>query len=261
MPKGFFNVQNLGDVAQIQINGIIGDWGNSSIDVIEQIENIGNDEIEILIQSPGGSAFEGIAIHNVLVAHKAKVTTKIIGAAASAASVIFMAGDERIMPKNTHLMIHEPSVVIQGRARDLREAADFLDSITQSLLATYGPRVNMAESDLLGMITAETWMTANEAYNHGFATQTIAANKAVALSNDFLNRFHNLPSSVTALSLDDIQSIKDFERYLRESGGYSRTTATAIVATARNLLQSDSAQMSAIANVLNKFKLGANHAI
>lgn len=262
MAKGFFNVENMGDEkARIHINGVVGDWydGNTSLDVVNVIEGTQASEIEVLIQSPGGSAFEGIAIYNALKYHSAKVVTSVIGAAASAGSIIFMAGDERRMPTNTWLMIHEPSLNISGKAQDLREAADFLDGLTQSLASTYAPYVNISDDKLLRLIADETWINAESAIDMGFATHMDEHLEAVALSQDFANRFAHLPDAMAFKSISDvingIHTTKDFEKVLRDSG-CSRTLATALVGKAKTLMQSESAaDFGTIYQHLKDFKI------
>lgn len=260
MAKGFFRAENAGGgKVRMHINGIIGDWGNTSADVIWQIENQQAEQIDVYIQSPGGSAFEGLAMYNALRNHPAKVTTHILGAAASAGSIIYMAGDERVMPANTWLMIHEPSLRINGTARQLREAADFLDGMTQSLLVTYAPHVTLTEDEIMAKIMAETWINASDAVNWGFATTLAPAMEAVALASDFANQFENLPANLAAQPVESvingIHTLKDFERTLRESG-CSKQLATALVSKGKQLLQSESAsELQALHNTLNTFRL------
>ncbi|GLS27742.1 head maturation protease, ClpP-related [Marinibactrum halimedae] len=251
----FFKTENVSnEKSRYHINGVIGHWGNSTDDILWHIENNKSSELEIFIQSPGGNAFEGLAIHNALVAHSARVTTQVLGAAASAGSLIFMAGDERIMPDNTHLMIHEPTVNVNGKARELREAADFLDGLTNSLVSTYLPRASIDEEQLLHMIRAETWMNAKEAVEYGLATQRVAASGANNLGGDFNARFASLPTAQakTPIDVDSITSLKDAESCLRESG-FSKSKATTMVAKIRRLLQSDSENETAILNTLKSF--------
>lgn len=262
MSKGQFTVENLSDTKKrYHINGVIGDWGNTSLDVISFIsyEADSTTDIEVVIQSPGGSAFEGIAIHNALKAHPAHVTTKVLGAAASAGSIIFMAGDTRIMPENTYLMIHEPTLGINGKASELREAADLLDGITKSLIVTYGPHVNISEDELLALIVKQTWINAKDAQSMGFATEVSDGLEAVALSRDFTQRFDSLPAPVEASTvkafIDNIHTIKDLERSLRDSG-CSKAMATALASKARDIGLSDSAQDSElILSALKTFSL------
>ncbi|GEM_PF-1844721 len=262
MPKGFFKVQNFGNgKAKININGIVGDWydGNTSLDVLNVIDNTDADEIEVTIQSPGGSAFEGIAIHNALRQHSAKITTTVLGAAASAGSVIFMAGDERVMPENTLLMIHEPSLNVSGKAKELRDAADFLDSLTETLLSNYSPYVNIDNDELMALIVAETWINATDAKEMGFATTVDEQLQAVALTNDFMSRFDNLPKNIcnatVSQTMAKINNMKDLEKVLRESG-CSKSLATALVGKAKTLFQSESAaDLDSIHNHLSNFTL------
>lgn len=262
MSKGHFSVRNTGaNKRTVHINGVVGDWydGNTSQDVIAAIEAITVDEIDVVIQSPGGSAFEGIAIYNALKNHSAFVKTTILGAAASAASIIFMAGDEREMPANTFLMIHEPSLNMSGRARELREAADFLDNLTASLVATYSPYVSVSDDEVLALLEAETWINADDAIEMGFATSITQGHDAVALSKDFAARFDNLPKCLVEHSVADVVSsisnINEFEKTLRESG-CSRALANALVAKAKALFQSESdASLDGLLNELKLFEL------
>ncbi|WP_438863773.1 head maturation protease, ClpP-related [Neptunicella sp.] len=261
MAKGFFKIENAAPgKINLHINGVVGDWGNSSDDVIYQIENQTADEINVFIQSPGGSAFEGIAIYNVLRKHSAKVVTHILGAAASAASIIFMAGDERIMPANTYLMIHEPTLGIYGKAKELREAADFLDGMTTALAATYSPYINIDDGELMKMLVAESWINATDALEMGFATTVDDEIKIAALSHDFTSRFDNLPTALTQCPVSTIvgkiNNIKDFEHVLRESGGCSKSLATALVSKAKDIMQGEPVDHTeAIFNTLKNFKL------
>jgi ATP-dependent Clp protease protease subunit len=260
MAKGFFKIQNAGaNKITININGIIGDWGNSSEDVVWQIESQTADEIEVFIQSPGGSAFEAIAMYNALRLHPAKVTTYVLGAAASAGSIVFMAGDVRVMPVNTYLMIHEPALNINGKASQLRTAADFLDSMTTALVSTYLPHVTIDADKILELIVAETWIKAIDAQDMGFATKIDHDMQVAALSHDFENTFENLPKALTQQPIsgviENIKNIQDFERTLRESG-CSKALATALVSKAKELLLSESvSDTEAIFNSINNFKL------
>lgn len=129
------------------------------------------ERIDIYINSYGGSVFEGTAIYNQLKRHPAKKVVHIDGFACSIASVIAMAGDEVLMPKNTLMMIHNAWMMAVGTAAELHKAAEDLDKINaagrQAYLIKSGGRLN--EKDLIEMMDAETWLTAEDCIKYGLA--------------------------------------------------------------------------------------------
>jgi len=140
----------------------------------------------IHINSHGGEVAEGLAIYNMLKNHPAKVKTYCDGFACSIASVIFMAGDERIMNNASMLMIHNAWTYTAGNADDLRKVADDLDIISQGAFAAYKSAVNISDEKLLEMLDAETWILPDDALEMGFATSIIGAEQTnkVAASAD-----------------------------------------------------------------------------
>ena len=128
-------------------------------------------EIRIYINSYGGSVFEGTAIYNQLKRHPAHKTVYVDGFACSIASVIAMAGDEVVMPRNTMMMIHNMWSCVCGNAAELRKAADDLDIINdagrQAYLAKAGDK--LTEAKLAEMMDAETWLTAAQCVEYGLA--------------------------------------------------------------------------------------------
>jgi ATP-dependent Clp endopeptidase proteolytic subunit ClpP len=153
-------------------------------------------ELNVEINSPGGDVFAALAMHNGLKASGKTITVKIMGVAASAASLIAMAGDKIVMPKNTFMMIHNPWSFAQGNADELRDTADTLDKIGASLKATYAARTGMDEKELDAMLATDTWMTADEALERGFATEVV---DAVAANAKFDMARAELPAAVAAL--------------------------------------------------------------
>jgi hypothetical protein len=115
--------------------------------------------LEIHINSPGGDVFEGTTIHNMIKAHKAATKTVIIdGLAASIASIIAMAGDKIVMPKNAMMMIHDPSMVAWGRPEDLTKAADTLTKVRGTLVSTYADRTGLDAAEVAQLMAEETWV-------------------------------------------------------------------------------------------------------
>jgi ATP-dependent protease ClpP protease subunit len=149
--------------------------------------------IKILLNSPGGDAFEGLAIQALLKRHGARVEVEIVGLAASAASVIAMAGDSIAMHEGSLFMIHEPWTFAVGDAGEMRTTAEFLDKVNSSALDVYERRTGRARSEIAKLVNDETWMTAHEAVQEKFATSVIEgaapepAAKASAAARTFMS--------------------------------------------------------------------------
>lgn len=154
---------------KINIYGYIGFWDTSAEHILSQIEDSKANEIHVHINSGGGSAFDGIAISNILKNHDAKVVAHIDGWAASAASIIAMGADEIIMPSNTMLMIHQASTFVSGNADELEKVADDLRKVDKAVKASYKHRFVGEDDELEKLLNEETWLTAEEAKALGFA--------------------------------------------------------------------------------------------
>lgn len=163
-------------ITTLTIYGDIGEswwWDSTSaVDVDNALKNAGKNDLVIKLNSPGGSAFDGIAIYNRLKDHEGKVTIHIDGWACSAASVIAMAGDEVIMGAGAMLMIHEASNIVWGNKGDFRSEADLLEKLEDGIIDIYMTKANVSREDIREKVDAETWFSANEAVEIGFATST-----------------------------------------------------------------------------------------
>lgn len=175
--KKYFQLATDGDTADLDIYGDIASWswsgGNiSAANLSRQLEELGDvSQINVHINSYGGEVAEGLAIYNALRRHKAKVVTTCDGFACSIASVIFMAGDERLMSKASLLMIHNAWTSAYGvNANDLRKLAEDMDAITARSKAAYLDRVSIGEDELSALMDAESWISPDEAVEMGFAT-------------------------------------------------------------------------------------------
>jgi len=138
--------------------------------------------IEMFVDSPGGAAFDGIAIYNQLVRHRGPVTATIDGLAASAASLVVMAAETVTMSSGSFLMLHNPWGFVVGDARDMRATADQLDGIRKSYLDVYSQRSGRNADEIAGLMDAETWLDAEEAVLAGFAEMTDDARKVAAFA-------------------------------------------------------------------------------
>lgn len=164
---------------QLLLYGDIGQYysysGISLDSVVSALAGKSADTIEVFINSYGGDLFESIAIKNYLMRRPEKIVTYVDGIAASGGSVIAMAGDEIIMPKDSQLMIHNPWTYAAGNAEDLRKMADDLDKAATSGQETYLKHFTGTREELVALLEGESWLTAEEALSYGLATKVIDA--------------------------------------------------------------------------------------
>ena len=159
------------DVARVDIIGEIGYFGVTAEDFTAELRGITAATIEMHVHSPGGDAFDGVTIYNQLVDHPAAVTTIVDGLAVSAASIIAMAGDTRIMNPGSEMMIHNGSTFCIGDAADMRSTADRLELANRSMAAIYTERAGGTVEHWLEAMAATSWYSADEAVTAGLATE------------------------------------------------------------------------------------------
>lgn len=200
MAKNWYSIEAKADenAAEINIFDAIGNtWDGEGVTAkkfIADLKPLNGKALTVFINSPGGSVMDGLAIYNALKAHQGGVTVKVLGWAASAASFIAMAGDKIVMPENTFMMVHNPLSWAYGNASDFREVADTLDKIGGSIVNIYVARTGKSEDDVKALLDAETWMTAKEAVDKGFADEVVAEIAAVNAAFDV----SKLPENVRA---------------------------------------------------------------
>jgi ATP-dependent Clp protease protease subunit len=177
-----FNATKLADgVLEMNMLDVIGeDWwtggGITANRVKAQLDqNKDAKTIKVLMNSPGGDAFEGLAIQSLLKRTGARIEIEVIGLAASAATVISMAGDSIAIHEGALFMIHEAWTFAMGTKRDMRQVADFLEKVDGSILDIYARRTGRPAAEITPLVEATTWMTAHEAVAQKFATSVIAA--------------------------------------------------------------------------------------
>lgn len=160
--------------ASISIYDTIGDnWEGTGVTarrISAALRSIGARAVTVNINSPGGDFFEGVAIYNLLRTHAAKVTVQVMGLAASAASVIAMAGDEILMGDGAFLMIHNAWAVAIGNRHDLAAAAEQLAPFDAAMAQVYAERAGIARDAAATLMDKETWLGAAQAVDQGFAT-------------------------------------------------------------------------------------------
>ena len=139
----------------------------------------GSGDITVWINSPGGDCVAASQIYTMLMDYKGNVTIKIDGIAASAASVIAMAGDKVLMSPVSMMMIHNPMTIAFGGSGEMQKAIDMLKSVKDSIINAYELKTGMSRTKLAHLMDAETWMDANKAIELGFADEVIQRNGAV----------------------------------------------------------------------------------
>ena len=215
--KDFLNIKNLDEKAELHFYGeIVSDewekWSDLDTcpeDVLNYLSKIENSkELDIYINSGGGSVFAGLGIYNILKRHKGRKTVYVDGLAGSIASIIAMVGDEIIVPSNSFIMIHKPLCGVCRNANDMREMADTLDRIEEGLINTYKTKLkdNVDIETIKAMVNAETWLTGEEASKYFNITVT-EANKMIAkVDTNLLNSYKNVPEN---LKTKDINMAED----------------------------------------------------
>lgn len=227
--KYFSMVKNSNNEAHINIYGVITSmcWFENDVSAdgfVKALEALGDvSKIKVYINSYGGEVAEGLAIYNALKRHKAHVVTYCDGMACSIASVIFMAGDERIMNESSLLMMHNAWIYVQGNADELRKQADDLEKITQASITAYKAHSNLSEEKIKALLDAETWLSPDEALEYGFATAIEKTEKEKASQNARARLFEIImksqPKSTEAEDEEDEKEPEDGEEEKEPEAG------------------------------------------
>ena len=221
-----FDVHAEAGVTDIDLYDEIGFFGISAAEFRKRLKRITGD-VRLRINSPGGDVFDGIAIYNDLVAHPGAVSVEVTGIAASAASLVAMAGERITIAENAFLMIHNAWILALGDRHLLGHVAGVLAQIDSALAATYAARAGIELDTVSEMMDAETWFSGAEAVEQGFADD-VAVLPAPKASFD-LSGFRNAPVSLKSVALSDDarpSTVRDLERHLRDAG-WSRRDAQA----------------------------------
>jgi ATP-dependent protease ClpP protease subunit len=180
--RPMFDIVNRGGpdttYAEIYIYDEIGFWGVSATDMVHELTGLVCDEIDVHINSPGGDVWDGIAIFNGLLRHSARVNVIVDGLAASAASVIAMAGDTVTMATGSQMMVHDASGAAYGNADTMAQMVDLLNAVSDNLAAIYSARAQGGTAKAWrAVMKAETWYSADEAVESGLADKVDKASK------------------------------------------------------------------------------------
>ncbi len=188
----WYAIRARGTGAEVAIYDEIGAYGVSAKGCLAELGALPEGTpVDLRLNSPGGSVFDAVAIHNALKRHEGTVTVWIDGIAASAASYVAMAGDEIVMPENAFLMIHDPAGLVMGTAEDMRAMAEALDKVKGSLVSGYAAKSGRTPEEVSALMAAETWFDASDAVAQGFADRLIEPVRIAA--NFDIGRFRNAP--------------------------------------------------------------------
>ena len=209
MPKWYeIKAAVADDTDEIYIYDEIGLWGIDAKQFIDDLNQITASKIDLRLNTPGGSVFDGNAMFNALKRHPANITTYIDGIAASMGSIIALAGETVHMADNAMYMIHNPWTLAWGDANELRNSANLLDKLRISMVRVYSEKTKLSEDEIIKLMDDETWYTADEAKNAGFVDELQEGLKAAAcFDQDKFKAFKHPP--VSLIKAKDPEPIDD----------------------------------------------------
>ncbi len=223
--------------ASIGIYDVVGDpWSDNPVTakrVSAILRTLGSEtDLVVNINSPGGDVFEGLAIYNLLREHKGKVTVRVLGVAASIASIIAMAGDEVQIARTGFLMIHNSWTYAAGNRNDFRALADTLEPFDRAMASVYAARTGEPADDMAGLMDSETWIGGESAVEQGFADGLLAsdevANDPKATAHTFAQRQMDAALARGGMSRKDRRElIASFKTATRTAGGDGEPSASA----------------------------------
>jgi ATP-dependent Clp endopeptidase proteolytic subunit ClpP len=219
---------SAGETATIQIFDQIGeDWfggsGLSGKQFSDVLNEVGNGPLLVEINSPGGNVWDGLSIYNQLRGRRAPVTTRVVGIAASIASIIALAGDRVEMAEAALMMIHDPSGMASGTSEDMRKMADALDQHAEVLVGVYAKKTGKSPEAIRAAMKAETWFTTQEAIAFGLVDKPI---KQLAMAA----KWH--PRAVTKTAPETVKNNlrRGLEQYAEGLAGEGLEKATVLEA-------------------------------
>ena len=191
--RKFWNWSENEDERILRIDGVIAEepWIDDEITPKQFKSELmsGSGDITLWINSPGGDVFAASQIYNMLMDYKENVTVKIDGLAASAASVIAMAGTRVLMSPVSEIMVHNPMTVAIGNAEEISKAIDMLSEIKESIINAYELKTNLPRDEISKMMDSECWMNAKKAVELGFADEIMYTEKdqnSEKISNSYI---------------------------------------------------------------------------
>ena len=193
-----YEFTNEAESISLKLYDTIGDdgWGGgiTTAQIEEVLNNESNKPLNIYINSYGGEVFEGFAIYNMLKRYKGFKTVVVDGIAASIASVIAMCGDKVVMNEASMMMIHNASGVCIGNAEEMQKVVNALEQMNEVIRDVYRARTNLTDERLEELMNNETFMSAKECVEYGFADTILENNSEERLTNQInaLNEYKNV---------------------------------------------------------------------
>lgn len=181
---------------EVSIYDEIGAYGVNGKDYMDAFNALPPGDVIVNINTPGGSVFDALAMMNGMRASGRKITTRVMGIAASAGSYIAMAGDRIEMPENTYMMVHNPMTMAYGNADEMRSTAQMLETIGSSMHATYAKRTGRTTEQVAELLAKDTYLTAQECKDLGLCD---VVTPAVAVSAKFDPDLKTIPKHVQAM--------------------------------------------------------------
>lgn len=212
--KPTFSMKVKDTKATIVMYGQIGEsfWEESvtAKDVIKEIRDMSDSvkEIEVRLNSPGGSVFDGVSIYEALKQHKAKVTVFVDGLAASIASIIALAGDEIVVGEGAFFMIHQPMAGTFGNRAELERMIDILDRIEAQMVGIYHRKTKLSHAEITKMLSKDTWMSAEEAVDMGFADKISESGTEMRVAASMLKDCPWIKSQMPESNLNKVNQFK-----------------------------------------------------
>ena len=227
--------------ATVYLYDEIGWFGIEAEKFVKDLNNIKAEVIHLRVNSPGGAVFDGTTIYNAVKQHKSKIIAHVDGLAASIASVIIMGADEVQMAENAFIMIHEPWSMVMGNAEGLRQEADLLDKVRDTIAKTYMNKSGKDQDEINLMMNAETWLNAQEALEAKFIDTIYEEKLEKAEVTLFdLSVFNKVPDQLQ--QSEAVPTARELEKVLKQSG-CTQKQAKAILAAGYDGLQRDVADV------------------
>lgn len=224
----------------------LGEEKTDAFSLKDALKHVDTPNLTVRINSYGGEVSEGLAIYSLLSDFKGHVKTIVDGFACSAASVIFMAGEERVVPENGLLMIHNAWTEARGDSNKMKKVAEDLEKITQPSLNIYTLKTNLSEAEIKEKMDKEEWITSQEAFEWGFSTSQERENKAMqALEADFVH--------------DLVMKNKELQKELDEATKNETVFDTKQLDKIVELIEENTRRIEQVNTELNEIRLNSNN--
>ena len=206
VPKSFEVTAKADGSTRIDLYDVIDDYfGVSATAFVSALNSIKSGDIALHVNSPGGDVFAARAMVAAIAAHPSNITAYVDGLAASAASYVALACDSVVMQTGSMLMVHCASCLVWGNSAEMKEMCALLDKIDVSIAADYARKTGKPAQEMMALMRAETWLTADEALDIGFANSIVENKKGKASNVWDLSAFKNAPTAKSEPPPDPVQ--------------------------------------------------------